>query len=1016
MRDNLRENGIGYLIAILATVVTVAVRFSLTGIMGGASPLLLLLIAVVAAAWYGGWKPGVLAIILCVFSGTYFLIEPRYQIVPTLIEDQFRLLFFVVVALLVSWLFENTHAARRQLAALHDEQKRQNEEIILWKYRYDAAVSASGSILYDSDRQTGDVVYGGGCESVLGYTAEELNGNISKWVALVHPDDRHVFLQEVHRTNKERSPYAADYRMIRKDGEIVWMRDDGHFADGSSLDKQSRIVGIVKNVTVQRRLEMERARLAERLTLLTDHTPLAVVEWDADFKVTRWAGQAEKMFGWTAAEVLGNRFEDFPFVHPDDKMVVQDAIGQLKNPYKEFAVCRNRNLAKTGEIVCCEWHNSVLHDESGQMFAVLSLILDVTERERAETSLRKSEEQLRLLADAMPQVVWIADSKGNPRYYNSQVQKLSGIEQQEDGTWKWEPLLHPEDRQLTIDKWSYAVETGTVYECEHRVAMKDGTYRWHLSRGFPNFDEAKGLLQWFGTATDIHDLKVSQQALKESEETLRAFYENSPLMMGVVEVDGDDILHIYDNAASCRFFEVPQGATAGKWAKDLGVPRESTQLWLEKYRASEAAKTPLSFEHTHSTSKGNKKLAVTVAFLTCIAPSRNRFCYVAEDVTDRRLAETKLREADRRKDEFIATLAHELRNPLAPIRTGLEVLKLAKGDDALTEEIHLTMERQTMQLIILVDDLLDVSRITQGKLELRKTRVPISQVIQSAVEASRPFITEAHHELTLELPNQDLYLHADPNRLAQVVSNLLNNAAKYTPEGGKIILSTKCEGNDLLISVADNGIGIPADMQSRIFEMFAQIVDGPLERSVRGLGIGLTLVKSLVEMHDGSIHIQSDGLNKGSIFTVRLPLLIDTHAELPLTRLNECNSGSVGRKVLVVDDNRAAAQMLGTLVQMFGNEVRLASDGCEAIRIAEEFLPEVILMDIGMPEMNGYEAARHIRRQPWSAGMKLIALTGWGQDEDRRKTKEAGFDYHLVKPAEPAELQRLLGPVEQKVS
>lgn len=393
------------------------------------------------------------------------------------------------------------------------------------------------------------------------------------------------------------------------------------------------------------------------------------------------------------------------------------------------------------------------------------------------------------------------------------------------------------------------------------------------------------------------------------------------------------------------------------------------------------------------------------------------------DITQRKLMEQELRhqaeqltESDRKKDEFLSILAHELRNPLAPIRMGLEAMRLAKDEPDTLEDIRSTMERQTQQLMAIVDDLLDVSRITRGKLELRRCPVKLADVIQSAVEASRPFIEEASHELSVTLPEKPISLHADPHRLAQVLSNLLGNAAKYTPEGGRIALLAERQGSDVLVKVQDNGIGIPQEMVDRIFEMFAQI-DRPMEKNYTGLGIGLTLVKSLVQMHGGTVEVHSEGENRGSEFRVRLPILVERRDEAQKPdRGQETVPSEFKHRVLVVDDNKAAAELLGMVVRMLGHEVRTAGDGQEGFEVAEVFLPDVVLMDLGMPRMNGFEAARKIREQPWGQQMRLIALTGWGQAEDKQRTKEAGFDHHLVKPAEPAELQRLLAsvPVAEK--
>jgi PAS domain S-box-containing protein len=378
---------------------------------------------------------------------------------------------------------------------------------------------------------------------------------------------------------------------------------------------------------------------------------------------------------------------------------------------------------------------------------------------------------------------------------------------------------------------------------------------------------------------------------------------------------------------------------------------------------------------------------------------------VFRDETERRRGEQSLRDADRRKDEFLATLAHELRNPLAPIRTGLEVMRLAQGNPELIEEVRGTMERQTDQMIRLIDDLLDVSRITRGKLQLRMTKTELSDVIGCAVDAARPLIDSAGHRLTVTLPEEPLILCADPTRLAQVVANLLNNAAKYTPQGGAIALTARREDDAAVISVNDSGIGVPEPMLDRIFEMFTQ-VDRSNARGDAGLGIGLTLVKSLIEMHGGEVAVRSDGVGRGSEFTVRLPIV----APPPVPAAPELahSAGAVRRRILAVDDNQAALSTLRLLLETLGNEVHTAQDGLEAIHAAEAFRPQVIFMDLGMPRMDGYEAARRIRAEPWGDEVFLVAVTGWGRDEDRRRTQEAGFNRHLVKPVEPAALREIL--------
>jgi two-component system CheB/CheR fusion protein len=374
------------------------------------------------------------------------------------------------------------------------------------------------------------------------------------------------------------------------------------------------------------------------------------------------------------------------------------------------------------------------------------------------------------------------------------------------------------------------------------------------------------------------------------------------------------------------------------------------------------------------------------------------------DITSRKRAEQALREGDRRKDEFLAVLAHELRNPLAPIMTGVEILK-ARGDDPrLVEQVTATIARQARQLARLVDDLLEVSRISGGKLHLRKANVRLADVIRDAIATVRPLVESSRHELVVDMPQQPIVLGADAARLTQVFANLLNNAARYTPEGGRLGLSVRIDGDDAVVVVKDNGIGIPAHVVGHVFEMFYQ---GGDERQSGGLGIGLTLARSLVELHGGSIDVASEGEGRGSEFTVRLPI---SRAALPRSPRAAPSPAPTGRRrVLIVDDNVDAAETLRELMTVLGaHDVRTASSGEQGLRIAADVKPEIVLLDLKMPEMDGYEVARRIRQEPWGRHVMLVALTGWGQDEHRRRTREAGFDRHLTKPAALAELQSVL--------
>lgn len=392
---------------------------------------------------------------------------------------------------------------------------------------------------------------------------------------------------------------------------------------------------------------------------------------------------------------------------------------------------------------------------------------------------------------------------------------------------------------------------------------------------------------------------------------------------------------------------------------------------------------------------------------------------VFRDITERKRLEDELRqlaanlsEADHRKDEFLATLAHELRNPLAPIRNGLQIMRLAGSSGATLEMTRTMMERQLTQLVRLVDDLMDVSRISQGKLTLRKERIALRTVIASAIETSRPLIEEMGHELIVAIPETPIVVDADLTRLAQVFMNLLNNSAKYSERSGQIRLTVTCAGAEAFISVADAGIGIAREQLPRVFEMFSQI-DHSLEKAQGGLGIGLSLVKRLVEMHGGAIEARSEGVGKGAEFIVRLPI-VDDRRELPVPMNADAPRAASQLRILVVDDNRDGADSLSQMLAALGNETQTAYDGEEALFAAAAFRPDAILLDIGLPKLNGYEVCRRIREMPFGKSIIIIAQTGWGQDDDRERTKQAGFDHHMVKPVSLMDVEKAVSVLRQR--
>jgi len=382
---------------------------------------------------------------------------------------------------------------------------------------------------------------------------------------------------------------------------------------------------------------------------------------------------------------------------------------------------------------------------------------------------------------------------------------------------------------------------------------------------------------------------------------------------------------------------------------------------------------------------------------------------LAIDITERRRAVEALQEADRRKDEFLATLAHELRNPLAPISSGLHILRSATDEGHRTIALDI-MERQVSQMVRLVDDLLDVARITTGKVEVRTETVDLAAVIKDAIETSQPLLTERGQPFSVVSPPQPVFVNGDRTRLAQVFANLMNNSAKYSEAGQPVSITYGREGNDAVVRVKDTGMGIHPEMLPRVFDMFRQ-ADRTGGRSRGGLGIGLSLVKRIVDMHGGSVTANSEGLGLGSEFVVRIPAVEGPRRDVHEDRSAATDGAPARRRVLVVDDNADAAESLAAYLSISGHETRMAHDGPEALQQAERFHPDIVFLDIGMPTLDGHETAKLIRKQPWGKDMVLVALTGWGQHEDRRRSKDAGFNHHLVKPADPVVVEKLLASI-----
>jgi len=652
-------------------------------------------------------------------------------------------------------------------------------------------------------------------------------------------------------------------------------------------------------------------------------------------------------------------------------------------------------------------------DDTGNILEWFGTASDVTRRKQAEEDLKDIRSRMEVALEAGAIGTWAWDVQADEFFGDASLAHIFGLP---PGAASGGPLsgivdaIHPDDRARVTGLVEDAVQSGDRYEADYRVTRPGASVRWVTARGHVERDAEGRAARFSGVVIDITDRKRAEAALQQAtveSERIRRLYETvlsaTPDFVYVFSLDHRVL---YANDSLIRMWGRGRDGAIGKTFLEIGYEPWHAEMHDREIDQVRATKEPIRGEVPFTGTSGRRIYDYIFVPVIGADGEVEAVAGTTRDVTDRKQAELELAESDRKKDEFIALLAHELRNPLAPIRNGLQVLRHAR-DLPVRERAQEMMDRQLAHMVRLIDDLLDVSRIGRNKLELRRARVTLTDVVESAVEAAQPAIDAAGHELLVTLPTRPVYLNADLTRLAQVLSNLLANSAKYTERGGTIWLSAERKAGVIDILVKDTGIGIPRDSLARIFDMFSQ-VDRSIERSTGGLGIGLALVKGLTEMHGGTVVARSDGEGQGSTFVVTLPTIPDgvhaAHEPSP-----SALPAAPARRVLVVDDSRDGTESLGMMLQLAGHDVALAYDGVEAIERAAQFRPDVILMDVGMPRLNGLDATRRIRQEPWGQAVTIIALTGWGQEGDRELSREAGCNGHLVKPVALDELLRILG-------
>lgn len=840
----------------------------------------------------------------------------------------------------------------------------------------------------------------------------------------IHPDDREPTRLAIERSIADHEAYDVHYRTVHPEtGAEKWIRAIGrtfYAPDGTPR----QFDGVTLDVTTERRAEERRQFLADlgaatqpltdpaEVTALTarmlaehlrcDRCAYAEVEDESIYVITGdYTHGVSSIVGRWPVAAFGAEHQrmmraDEPYVVHDadsDTRIGPDDLPAYRATRIQAVVCVP--LLKDGRFTAA----MAVHQASRRQWTaddvelvrmVVGRCWEALERARAARARKESEKNLRLITDSVPALIAFVDADQRYRFVNREYEE-----------WFGRPRAEFEGRHLrevigeaAYDQLRPFVERGLAGERFEFEAL--GPYptgdRYIHAAFVPRIDDGR-VTGYLSLITDVSDRVRAQEALRDSEARLRSVTDAA--RVGLVMVD-EEHRYRFANRAYAEVLGLPSADIVGLRVAEVLAPVYEQQI---RPRLNQAfAGERVSYELRLPPLPGGGPRFCAVAYEPRTEPSGEKLVVVViVDVTERLRAEEQLRDADRRKDEFLAILAHELRNPLAPIRNGLQVMRLAADNMAIVAKSRDMMDRQLTHMVRLVDDLLDVSRISRGKMELRRERILLSDVVASAVETARPAIDAAGHILTVSVPPGPVYLDGDLTRLAQVFSNLLTNSAKYTPAAGQIWLAAEPVGCDVVVSVRDTGVGIPAEAQPRIFDMFSQ-VDRSLERSMGGLGIGLALVKGLVEMHGGSVVVQSEGQGRGSTFTVRLPLSPSQPVSEPAAPADGRAVRGPRRKILVVDDNRDSAQSMAEMLTLLGHQVVTAHDGASAVDVAEAFRPQVVFMDVGMPGMNGLDATRAIRERAWGCEVTIVALTGWGQESDRAKSEQAGCDGHLVKP------------------
>jgi PAS domain S-box-containing protein len=1232
-----------YIIAVLSVGLALIVKLILDNWIGQDTPFLLFFSAVIISAYYGGRKSGLLAAALAALIAYVLFLTPSDLLLKLNLGNLIRLGVFLLEALAIISITTALHTSRRKAEIteislqVSEEQvrvieKQSEAELYQREQEFKALVENSPDIIARFDQELRHLYVNPAVEKATGKAVAKFIGKTHQELG-ISPEKWQRWQENISYVFNSGEELTGSFEFVTPEGTKVYhSRLVPEFASNGAI---ASVLSVARDMTQQKQTEEALRNALQQLTFHVENSPLAIIEWDSNFRISRWSSAAERIFGWKSEEIIGKHPEEWTFVFPDDQEIVQITIQQLQENSGHRNISCNRNYTKNGSIVECEWYNSALLDESGKLVSVLSLVLDVTERQaalrdrqqaeaaaikaadrttrlqavtaslsaaltplqvadviveqavsalgacrgvmtlltdcqteleivrsigyppevlaswqqfpltasvplatavrtqeaiflesveekiidqgelssralaaiplalktgvlgalglgfsqprqfsqedcefmlalgrlcaqaiqraqlynseqKARAAAEANEQRFRFLAESIPQIVWTAQANGDTDYFNQRWFDYTGITLAQSQTIGADAFRHPDDQQRCVEQWIKASTNKEIFQVEQRLRKVDGTYRWHLTRALPMLNEQGEVIKWFGTCTDIDDGKRAEEALRKTNERLKLLSETANNLL-LSEQPEEFIDSLFKKLSVHLGLEIYLNYLVNQDQQSLhlhaygGIDPERTQK-IERLKLGQAIcggvalnQQPRVIENvqtlTDDSTEFIRSLGITAYVCyplvardqqmgTLSFGTRNRSGFDQDDlalmqvvcdqvattlertrlITQLQQQAEDLASSNRMKDEFLAVLSHELRTPLNSMLGWAKLLRTRKFDQTTTNRALETIERNAVSQSQLIEDILDVSRIIQGKLRLRLSPVNLMVPIEAAIDTVRSAADAKGIQIQSQLVSTSL-VSGDVDRLQQVVWNLVSNAIKFTPPAGQVEVKLQQVDTDVVLQVSDTGKGISSDFLPYVFDRFRQ-ADASITRSHGGLGLGLAIVRHLVELHGGTIQATSQGEGKGATFTVKLPLLIKEPAEKPSNPEIGSNADTTpsqplaGLQVLVVDDEADSRDLVIVVLEESGAKVTAVASAAEAIAAIRQSLPQVLISDIGMPDEDGYSLMSQVREwvKDSQAVPKAIALTAYASEEDRKQAFLAGFQMHLPKPLDPTEL------------